>query len=245
MIDKVFVGWDKRESEAYECCVHSIEKYSFVETCPLVQSTLRKCHLYTRPKDEMASTEFSNTRFLVPYLMEYDGWAVFMDCDMLLTCDIQKMLKDAKAYAKRNKKKLKDYAVFVVKHNYVPKKSVKMDGCLQKPLPKKNWSSVMLFNCNHHSTRNLTLEYVNNVNAGILHRFEWAKEEEIGELEVKWNWLEGEYDKPEKIPNIIHYTNGHIFFENIKSHDYDEELRQAKKEIENCNAMVRRLNFGH
>lgn len=202
---KVFVGYDAREAEMYDACIESIRQFNKkVKITPLVQDELRGAGLYWRPKDELASTAFSNTRFLVPYLSGFEGWSLFMDCDMILNADIEELME----YADDSQ------AVAVVKHDYIPKKAVKMDGCLQKALPRKNWSSVMLFNCGHRSTATLSPDYVNTVNAGILHRFEWCHDVEIGELPLTWNWLEGEYDEPDFQPKNIHYTNGHFMLGN-------------------------------
>jgi len=218
-LDRIFIGYDAREAEMYKVCEDSIKRNCPLIhkpiIMPLIQEELRGAGIYWRAHDEMAATAFSNTRFLTPYLSDYNGWSLFMDCDMLITADIQEIMEYAD-----NK-----YAVCVVKHDYTPKKTVKMDGCVQKALPRKNWSSVMLFNCGHPSTKNLTPDFISTVNAGILHRFEWCKDEEIGELPIEWNWLEGEYEKPDKLPKNIHYTNGHFFLGNKT--EYEQELIEA------------------
>jgi lipopolysaccharide biosynthesis glycosyltransferase len=137
---KVFVGYDIREDIAYQVCEHSIYKHqSNAEVLALKQRELRDSGIYTRSIDPLSSTEFTFTRFLVPYLADYKGWAVFVDCDVVFVDDIKKLFDQADD----------QYAVMVVKHDYTPKEGVKMDGCKQLPYPRKNWSSMILWNCSH------------------------------------------------------------------------------------------------
>ena len=145
---QVFVGWDPREDIAWEVCSHSILSCtdpSEVTVNRLVQSKLREQGLYTRPVDTKASTEFSLTRFLTPVLAGRRGYAIFVDCDFLFLADIRDVLKEVDP-AK---------AVSVVKHDYNPPETVKMDGCSQHQYPRKNWSSFMVFNLEHPSIRAL------------------------------------------------------------------------------------------
>lgn len=229
MLRSIYVGYDRREHEMYRCCVKSLYRNMPIESqipvYPLVQDHLRACGIYKRPMNEPGSTDFSNSRWLTPYMAGEKGWSLFMDCDILNTYNINKLFDAANGR----------YAVMVVKHDYIPKRTVKMAGQEQKPLIKKNWSSVMLFNNAHPSTKTLTPDFINNADAGSLHRFEWCKEDEVGELDVRWNWLEGEYDKSEKTPFNIHFTNGHFLLQNDTSgtHDYEDLLR---KEYELINA---------
>ena len=210
----VFVGYDEREHEAWEVCRYSINKH-----CPdaivkaVVQQDLREKGMYTREKDS-SSTEFSLTRFLVPHLMGYEGYAVFMDCDMLWTTDINRL------FLRREH----EYAVKVVKHNHQPASSIKMDNQKQTHYPRKNWSSVMLFNCGHEKNKNLTPEVVNSVQPSFLHRFEWLRDELIGELPITFNFLVDYYKKlPDNIlPSNIHFTSGGPWFDEYKDCDYSE-----------------------
>lgn len=217
---KIFVGWDSREDIAYQVCKHSIvSKQPAAEVVPLKQLELREKNLYWRERDLMASTEFTFTRFLIPELTEFNGWALFMDCDMILTTDIKKLFDQADDR----------YAVMCVQHDYTPKEGTKMDGQRQTVYPRKNWSSVMLINCGHPSNKQLTKELVNNPEIGgaYLHRFSWLKDEEIGALDHTWNYLVGVYDDLDK-PNLIHYTEGGPWFENYR----DCEFHQLwKKEL--------------
>ena len=210
---KVFVGYDSREDIAWQVCRHSLLRHSDenIEVIPLRQSALRELGLYTRPLDAGASTEFSLTRFLTPYLAAQRGWVIFCDCDFLFTTDIRNVLEGLDP-AK---------AVYCVQHDYVPAHQVKMDGKRQATYPRKNWSSFMIFNCDHPDVRALTPAVVNSVTPAYLHRFEWvADDEAIGSLESDWNFLEGEYAMPRTTPRVIHYTNGGPWFEQWQNCDY-------------------------
>jgi len=171
---------------------------------------LRELGLYTREPDK-ATTEFSLTRFLTPYLAAHDGWTIFVDCDFLFTTDVLKVLEAAD----------REKAVYVVKHAYAPAKALKMDGQVQTAYPRKNWSSFMLFNNRHPAVRTLTPEVVNRESPAFLHRFGWIRDDlMIGELPLAWNFLEGEYPKPDRVPNAIHFTNGGPWFSNWQKVDY-------------------------
>jgi lipopolysaccharide biosynthesis glycosyltransferase len=215
---KVFVGYDTREDIAYQVCKHSIKsKSKLADVRPLKQQELRDAGWYTRPIDKLASTEFTFTRFLIPELTNFKGWALFMDCDMILTTDIKELFDQADD----------QYAVMCVQHDYTPKEGVKMDGQKQTIYPRKNWSSVMLFNCAHPSNAALTMDLVNNpeINGAYLHRFSWLKDEEIGELDHTWNYLVGVYDDIDT-PNLIHYTEGGPWFENYRDCEFADLWKQ-------------------
>jgi lipopolysaccharide biosynthesis glycosyltransferase len=180
----------------------------------LIQSQLRESGIYTRDVDVLASTEFSFTRFLTPLLNGYDGWALFIDCDMLFIESPDKLfeLADDK------------YAVMCVKHDYIPKSTIKMDGKTQHLYPRKNWSSVMLFNCSHPSNQRLTREVVNTESGAFLHQMQWLKDEEIGELPKEWNWLVGWHKEPEDgTPKLLHYTEGGPWFKGYEDCEYADE----------------------
>ena len=217
---KVYVGYDPREDIAYQVCKHSITRRNKkVEVKPLIQKELREQGYYDRPIDKLASTEFTFTRFLVPELSNFNGWSVFMDCDMILQTDIAELFDQADD----------KYAVMCVKHDYTPKEGIKMDGKAQTVYPRKNWSSVMLFNCGHPSNQNLNVELVNDpeVTGKYLHRFSWLKDEEIGELKPEWNWLAGWYQEPKDgTPKLIHYTEGGPWFENYRDCEYHAEWKK-------------------
>ena len=178
---RVFIGWDSREHEAYVACANSIyinNKAKDVDIFPIKQSNLEGRGLYQRKffyPLEQASTEFAFTRFLTPRLADHEGWAIFCDCDFIWTRDIQELwdMRDDR------------YAVMVVKHDYIPRNSVKMDGQPQIAYPRKNWSSMMMFNCEHPSCHKLTPRTVSEQTGAWLHRFEWCSDSEIGEVRLR------------------------------------------------------------
>ena len=217
----IFVGFDPREAIAYDVCRHSLlsRTRESVEIVPLVQQELRDRKLYWRMGDPLASTEFTYTRFLVPSLTGYKGWALYCDCDFLWLADIKELfaLTDDR------------YAAMCVHHDHRPTEEMKMDGRVQTLYPRKNWSSLILYNCAHPSNAALTPEVVNRETGSFLHRFAWLKDEEIGAIPEMWNWLEGWNVKPViGQPNVIHYTRGGPWFEKWRDVDYgDLWLKEA------------------
>lgn len=211
---KVFIGYDSREDIAYQVARRSLLRHSGPEVTvhPIRQPVVRELGLYTRPIDANATTEFSLTRFLTPYLAaQQTGWTLFTDCDFLFTTDIRGVLADVDP-AK---------AIYVVQHEYDPAHDIKMDGKKQTRYPRKNWSSFMLFNNAHPDVRALTPDLVNSATPAFLHRFEWVKDQsQIGALDLDWNFLEGEYPMPAKTPRVIHFTNGGPWFAEWKNCDY-------------------------
>lgn len=208
---KIYVGYDTREDIAWQVCRHSLLRHasSEIEIYPLKQASLRELGLYTRPADK-AATQFSLTRFLVPYLAAHDGWTIFVDCDFLFTTDIMELTRQAS----------RDKAIHVVQHDYTPVNQVKMDGQAQTVYPRKNWSSFILFNNAHPAVKALTPEVVNSQSPAFLHRFNWLSDDLIGALPLGWNFLEGEYSMPSEAPHAIHYTNGGPWFENCQNVDF-------------------------
>lgn len=204
---KVYVGYDSREDIAWQVCRHSLLRHASVAVPvhPLKLTTLCELGLYTRPVDAAASTEFSLTRFLTPHLAAHDGWSLFVDCDFLFTRDLLTVLEGLDP----------SKAAYVVQHDYTPSQSIKMDGKSQTVYPRKNWSSFILFNGAHPDVKALTPEVVNTASPAFLHRFSWIHDDnDIGALDLTWNFLEGEYPVPGTPPAAIHYTNGGPWFEN-------------------------------
>ncbi|MBV9993352.1 MAG: glycosyltransferase [Alphaproteobacteria bacterium] len=210
---KVYVGYDSREDVAWQVCRHSLLRHASrdIGVFPLRQTMLRELGLYTRAVETGASTEFTLTRFLTPYLAAHEGWSVFVDCDFLFTADIFALLDTLDATK----------AIHVVKHDYTPRQSIKMDGKAQAVYPRKNWSSFIVFNGAHDRVKALTPELVNSAPPAFLHRFSWVPDDEaIGAVPLEWNFLVGEYDKTPRPPAAIHYTNGGPWFDNCRDVDY-------------------------
>lgn len=220
---KIFVGWDSREDIAYQVCRASLLKHTSIELdiVPIKQKHMREKNLFWREHDPLSSTEFTFTRFLVPYLAGYKGWAVFMDCDFMWRGDVSTVL-DYCDYSN---------AVMVVKHNYNPPERVKMDGAVQTQYPRKNWSSFMLINCGHEQVqKNLTLETVNTATGLYLHRLQWATNDCIGELPVAYNYLEGWHTKDDcPNPLAVHFTRGGPWFRDYMNVEYGDEWAKLSR----------------
>ena len=210
-VARVFVGFDSKEVVAYHVLCQSIlEKSTMpVEFCPIFLDNV--AHIFTRERNALQSTEFSFSRFLVPYLSGFEGWSLFMDCDMLMRSDI------AKLWALRDD----NFAAMCVKHDYTPKVETKFLGQTQTKYEKKNWSSVILFN-NAKCTA-LSKDYVNEATGLQLHQFKWLENDDlIGELPVTWNYLVNEYEKRDDADNV-HFTDGGPYFTDYADDDYSDE----------------------
>jgi len=223
----VWMGFDPREATAFAVARFSLHRRTKapIKVHGLVLDDLRARGLYTRPTsvkdgrlwDDISqapmSTEFACSRFLVPYLAQ-SGWALFMDCDMLVRTDIEKLFRQCD----RSK------AVMCVKHNYEPPENVKMDGQAQTRYARKNWSSVVAFQCDHPANKALTPEVVNTWPGRDLHAFKWLSDDLIGELDQSWNWLCGHTDA-EIEPDICHFTEGGPWFDEYRDVPYSDEWR--------------------
>jgi len=175
---RIFIGYDSREATAFHVASHSIHTRSSlpVSITPVMLSQLNG--VFGRDRDQNQSTEFSFSRFLVPYLSDFEGWSIFMDGDVLCLDDV------AKLWDMRDE----SYVVQVVKHHHVPKEKTKFLGEKQTVYEKKNWSSVMLFQ--NSKCKALTPEYVNAASGLELHRFKWLGNDDlIGEIPHRWNHL--------------------------------------------------------
>lgn len=207
----VFIGFDPKEAGAFSVLAYSIHEHASQPVCvtPLMLTQLKD--VYKRERNPLQSTEFSFSRFLTPYLSNYEGWSIFMDCDMLVTEDIVNLwnMRDDR------------YAVMCVKHDHQPTEDIKFLDAVQTKYQKKNWSSVMMFN--NAKCRALTPEYVNTATGLELHQFKWlANDDLIGEIPQRWNHLVG-YNEPNPNAALIHYTIGGPYF-----HEYaDCEHNQA------------------
>ena len=208
---RTFIGYDSREAAAFSVLAHSINARASqpVAIAPVMLEQLRSA--YRRERDPLQSTDFSFSRFLTPWLCGFEGWAVFMDCDMIMLDDI------ANLWGLRDER----YAVQVVKHHHVPKEEVKFLGEKQSKYEKKNWSSVMLMNC--AKCHALTPEFVSSASGLQLHQFKWlASDGLIGSLPAKWNHLVG-YDTPRADASLVHFTIGGPYFREYRDCEYSRE----------------------
>jgi len=222
----VFIGYDPEEDALAKMCANSIRQHTSddVKIVPLIRDHLRAYGHIDRKIDRKATTQFSLTRFAVPWLMGFRGLAIFLDCDMLITRDIKEMF----AFAERDPSK----AVHVVKHNYKPSTSNKMGGKKQTTYPRKNWSSAMVFNCEHTSCQILTTKLVNTADPSYLHQFAWCiGADDIGTMPAEFNWLVGEYQDhlghmyPNELPFNIHHTLGAPIFKDHQDADFADYWR--------------------
>ena len=201
MSRKVYIGFDSREVIASEVCEFSLKENSKtkLDIEHIKIEEMRKKNIYKRENDNLGSTEFTFTRFLVPHLENYSGWALFCDSDFLWLSDVNELfsLCDNK------------YAVMCVQHDYKPTEKQKKIGEAQHIYPRKNWSSMVLWNCSHPSNKVVTPDLVNSQTGKFMHRFGWLEDKEIGEISHEWNWLVGWYKEPVNgKPKTLHFTEG-------------------------------------
>lgn len=211
---QIMIGYDPNEAIAYHVLAHSIMRRASrpVAITPLYRSTLQYLGLYDRPRGPTESTQFSLTRFLTPYLSGFDRVSIFMDCDMLVLGDVCELADIALADPYQD--------VFVVKHDYTPATQTKFLGQPQTAYPRKNWSSVMVFNGHRAAVRDLVPQYINKADPADLHRFAWAGN--IGDLPPEWNHLVGEYP-PREDAKLVHYTLGGPYFSDYRGCEYTEQ----------------------
>ena len=215
MTINVFVGFDQLEAIAYHVfCQSVLEKStSLINFTPLAHQNLN----FFKNHDD-GSNKFIYSRFLTPFLNEYSGWAIFADGDMVCNHDITELwnLKDPSK------------AVQVVKHEYKTKKTVKYLGNNNEDYPRKNWSSLVLWNCEHPANKILTPEFIQDKPGSYLHRFSWLDDSQIGELPIEWNWLAIEYPN-NPAAKIIHYTLGTPCFKEYSTTSQADIWQQAYK----------------
>jgi lipopolysaccharide biosynthesis glycosyltransferase len=217
----IFIGYDPRESIAFHVCSNSIIRHSShpVSINPLALNILKDYE----EKHTDGSNHFIYSRFLVPHLMEYKGWAIFMDGDMLLRDDIEKL------WALRDETK----AVMVVKHNYKTKMTEKYLGSKNEDYPCKNWSSVILWNCGHRANKIITPEFIQSATGATLHRFTWLDENLVGQLPIEWNWLPDEYGANPRA-KLLHYTLGTPSFHEFATTPMGDEWHRERIYTEYC-----------
>lgn len=216
------MGFDAAESVAYHVACQSILNRSSlpVTIMPIKRSMLKDLH--NRPLDPKQSNEFSFTRYLVPYLNNYEGWTIWSDSDILVLDDVKKLwdMRDDR------------YAVMCVKHDYTPSSRIKYLGNIQYPYEKKNWSSVLLFN--NEKCKALTPEYVNEASGLELHQFKWLEGDRlIGDLPKEWNHLVGEQE-PNAKAKLIHYTLGIPAFTEYQFCEHADKWFDERAVMQTC-----------
>jgi len=224
MINKyrVFVGFDQREAIAYHTFAQSLIQNSSVPVS-LIPMSLKVLQSVYNETHSDASNEFIYSRFLVPFLCGFDGPAVFVDGDMVIETDV----KDLFNLFDSSK------AIQVVQHDYKTKVNLKYLGNKNEDYPRKNWSSMILWNCGHAAHRILTPEFVAKQAGSFLHRFQWIDDRDIGSLDASWNWLAEEYS-PNESAHLIHYTLGTPCFKDYRDcsqsdrwHAYYQSLQKG------------------
>lgn len=217
----IFIGYDPREAVAYHTCANSIIRHAS-KPVAIVPLALNLFEDYNETHTD-GSNQFIYSRFLVPHLMNYEGHAIFIDGDMIVRDDIVKLwdMRDA----------TKD--VQVVKHNYKTKMTEKYLGAKNENYPRKNWSSVILWNCNSFPNRKLTPAFIENATGAELHRFTWIDDERIGELPREWNWLPDEYG-PNPDAKLLHYTLGTPCFHDFATTPQSEEWHREHMLADYC-----------
>lgn len=206
---QIFIGYDKREARAFDVCKFSIDQRSEIKTNKLFSEDIET---YSRDWGEPQSTDFTFTRFWVPFLSDFKGWSFFVDCDFLFLEDPLKILDNIDA----------DKAVYVVQHpGYIPNSQIKMDGIAQHRAYRKNWASFILFNNEHPKNQRLVPEFLNNHRPGLdFHQLRWLDDEDIGALPLEWNCLDDYYLLEN--PKAIHYTDGGPWFEDYENTTYSQ-----------------------
>jgi lipopolysaccharide biosynthesis glycosyltransferase len=203
---KIFIGYDSREKIAFHVLSQSIIENSSIPVVitPIKLENFRK--FYKRKKGLKDSTEFSISRFLTPYLSNYEGYSLFLDCDFIVKGDIAKLIKIVS--------KDKNKALWCVKHKHNPNETIKFLGEKQLKYNRKNWSSFVIYN--NKKCKILTPKFIEKANGLFLHQFQWTSDKSIGSLPKSWNVLVG-YDKIPKNFKALHYTEGGPYFEKYRN----------------------------
>jgi len=217
----IFVGYDPREAVAYHTCANSIIRHASAPVA-IVPVALNLFKDYDETHTD-GSNHFIYTRFLVPHLMSYTGYAIFIDGDMIVRGDITELWNMRRP----------DLDVQVVKHDYKTKMPVKYLGAKNEDYPRKNWSSVILWNCNSFPNRRLTPEFVQQSTGSFLHRFSWLDDSRIGELPPEWNWLPDEYG-PNLDAKLLHFTLGTPCFHEFAATPQGDEWHRERILTEYC-----------
>lgn len=217
----IFIGYDPREAVAYHTCANSIIRQAS-KPVAIIPLALNLFNDYTETHTD-GSNQFIYSRFLVPHLMGYQGHAIFIDGDMIVRGDIVELWEQRSSYMD----------VQVVKHDYKTRMTEKYLGAKNEDYPRKNWSSVILWNCNSWTNRRLTPEWIENATGAELHRFTWIPDERIGELPKEWNWLPDEYG-PNLDAKLLHYTLGTPCFHEFATTPQGDEWHKEHMLADYC-----------
>lgn len=217
----IFIGYDPREAVVFHVCSNSIIRHASqpVQIIPVALNLFKDY----KEIHQDGSNQFIYTRFLVPYLMHWQGHAIFIDGDMIVKSDITELWNMCRP----------DLDVQVVKHDYKTKMPVKYMGAKNEDYPRKNWSSVIIWNCNSFPNRRLTPEYVMKSTGKHLHRFEWLDDSRIGELPIEWNWLPDEFG-PNPDAKLLHYTLGAPCFNEFVNTPMNEDWHTERQLTDFC-----------
>jgi lipopolysaccharide biosynthesis glycosyltransferase len=212
---RIFIGYDPSQQIAYEVLEYSLRKHATepIDVQPIDADRLTQ---FSRPVDPLASTPFTYTRFLVPWLCDYEGLALFMDSDMLALGDICALFHLS----------MDGLALRVRQHDHRPAESMKMGGKVQTQYPRKNWSSLMLMNCPELTA--WTKEAVETQTGAWLHRFEPIPDEKIGDLSQEWNVL----DHMTGPTALLHYTSGGPWLPGCEDADHADLWHRYREQYE-------------
>ena len=217
----IFIGYDPREAVAFHVCANSIIRHAS-QPVAIVPLALNLFQDYTETHTD-GSNQFIYSRFLVPHLMGFKGWAIFIDGDMIVRGDIVELWNLRES----------DKDVMVVKHDYKTRMTEKYLGAKNEDYPRKNWSSVILWNCSNHPIQRLTPAFIEKSTGAELHRFSWINDDRIGELPPEWNWLPDEYgSNPDA--KLLHYTLGTPCFHEFATTNMADEWHRERLLTEYC-----------
>jgi len=217
----VFIGYDPREAVAFHVCANSIIRHAS-QPVAIIPLALNLFQDYTETHTD-GSNQFIYSRFLVPHLMGFKGWAIFIDGDMIVRGDIVELWNLRES----------DKDVMVVKHDYKTRMTEKYLGAKNEDYPRKNWSSVILWNCSNHPIQRLTPAFIEKSTGAELHRFSWINDDRIGELPPEWNWLPDEYgSNPDA--KLLHYTLGTPCFHEFATTNIADEWHRERLLTEYC-----------
>jgi hypothetical protein len=218
---RVFIGYDSREAVVYHVCAQSIIRHTTepVSLTPLALSTLSGY----KERHSDGSNQFIYSRFLTPFVCEYKGWALFIDGDMLLRSDLSEL------WGLRDESK----AVMCVHHDYKTKTQSKYLGSKNADYPRKNWSSVVLWNCGHPANRDVTPSFIEGATGAQLHRFTWLSDDLIGQIPKVWNWLPDEFG-PNPEAKLLHWTLGAPSFHEYADVPMADEWHRERLLMDYC-----------